>query len=123
MPDQPPVSRAPGQHEEQERLLRKLLQEQAKQQKALENLVDEVSKLHMIHEVRFSIPHLDEVLLGVQELLVIVKDIQERLVGGGGLSESQEQELAGKLSEATDSLQGAVEANQPVNPPVDTPAA
>lgn len=31
---------------------------------------------------------------------------------GGGLSESQEQELAGKLSVETDALQGAVEANQ-----------
>lgn len=71
--DQPQVSRAPGQHEDQERLLRKLLQGQEKQEKFLEKLCNEVSKLHMVHEVRFSWPFDNELMDLVRAIFELLK--------------------------------------------------
>jgi vacuolar-type H+-ATPase subunit I/STV1 len=48
----------------------------------------------------------------LSQILEIVKDIQKR-IQEGGISEAEEKALAEKLSAATDSLSGAVEANQP----------
>lgn len=59
---------------------------------------------------RFTKPSADEVQL---QILGIVKDIRRHQAGGGGLSPAEEAALAEKLNQSSDTLQGAVEANQP----------
>ena len=99
-------NRKPDQHESQIRKLELLIQGQGKQQKILETLVKAVGQGPAPIQVQFSWP-MDS------ELMQIVREIRDRLAGGSGLTESQEQELAGKLAGGTDPLQEAVEANQP----------
>lgn len=105
--DKPQPGMRPGQHEEQERLLKQLLQGQ----KQLIKAVGEGGGKPI--DINFSWPMDHELMQKVNELLVIVKDIQERLKGGSGLTEAEEQELAAKLSAEKDALKGAVEGNQP----------
>ena len=103
--ENPSVSRKPGQHEEQERLLKQLVKGQAEQQKVLEALVKAVGEGKPI-DVRFSWPF-------DNELMQIVREILELLKAKGGLTAEQEAEAAAKLAGGRTSLQQAVEENQP----------
>jgi hypothetical protein len=63
-----------------------------------------------------------EQILGVlRQVLGIVKDIRKNQSAGGGLTPEEESALAAQLDASSGPLKAAVEANQPVVPPV-TPA-
>jgi len=101
-------TKKPDQHELQLRKLDALVKAQERGNSLLKELAKgQGNKVDVAFSWPFDIPLMQK----VEQILQTVKEIQERLAGGGGLTETQEQELAAKLSGPTGELQAAVEAN------------
>jgi len=106
-------TKRPDQHELQLRKLDALVKAQERGNSLLKELAKgQGNKVDVAFSWPFDIPLMQK----VEEILRVVKEIQERLAGGGGLTETQEQELAAKLSGPTGELQAAVEAQNQPNP-------
>jgi len=112
-PDWVLESKKKDQHEAQLRKLEQVLKAQEQGNSLLKELAKgQGNKVDVAFSWPFDIPLMQK----VEQILQIVKEIQERLAGGGGLTETQEQELAAKLSGPTGELQAAVEAQNQPNP-------
>ena len=99
MANKPDASRRPGQHEELERLALDLHKK-----------VDKLTKLseeERAIDIRFLCPVNNELMQSVREILTLLK------ARSGGLSKAEEDKLAAKLDKGANTLQGAVDANQP----------